>query len=67
VLDIVGGERQVAAEVAIDFTVPATGRRCRDEELHLWTFAGDGKLVRMRHYLDTAKHLWAHGVGPAQP
>ena len=67
VLDIVGGERQVVAEVVIDFTVPATGRRCRDEELHLWTFGGDGKVQRLRHYTDTAKQLWAHGKGLPQP
>jgi ketosteroid isomerase-like protein len=28
-----------------------------DEELHLWTFNDNGKVVRLRHYVDTAKHL----------
>lgn len=62
VLDVIGGEGQVAAEVLIDFSVPATGVRVRDEELHLWTFGADGKIVRLRHYVDTAKHIRAHGL-----
>jgi uncharacterized protein len=65
VLDVIGGERQVAAEVLIEFTVPATGLRVRDEELHLWTFGADGKVVRMRHYVDTGKHQRAHGLPAA--
>ena len=62
VLDLFAGPRQVAAEVVIDFTVPATGRRLRDEELHLWTFDDQGRVARMRHYTDTAKHAWAFGL-----
>ena len=65
VLDLFGGERQVAAEVLIDFTVPATGVRVRDEEMHLWTFGADGKIVRLRHYVDTVKHLRAFGLSTA--
>jgi ketosteroid isomerase-like protein len=62
VLDLFGDGRQVAVEVAIDFTYRATGQRVRDEELHLWTFDGDGRVVRMRHYVDTAKHLRGAGL-----
>jgi ketosteroid isomerase-like protein len=58
VLDVVAGERQVAVEVVIEFTTPAGGRS-RDEELHLWTFDEHGQVVRMRHYVDTAKHIAA--------
>ncbi|MCV4754620.1 hypothetical protein OFC37_34675, partial [Escherichia coli] len=50
---------QVAAEVLIEFEVPATGGHVRDEEVHLWTFDGSGKVVRVRHYADTAKHIAA--------
>ncbi len=64
VLDMIGGEHQVAAEIEIEFTVKATGRRMRDEELHLWSFGPGGKVTRMRHYVDTAKHAWAAGVAP---
>jgi ketosteroid isomerase-like protein len=62
VLDVLPGERQVAAEVVIEFTDSETGARLRDEELHLWTFGDDGKVTRVRHYTDTAKHAAAAGV-----
>lgn len=64
VLDMIGGASQAAAEIVVDFTVPATGRRVRDEEMHLWTFGADGKVLRFRHYCDTAKHAWVHGLEP---
>jgi ketosteroid isomerase-like protein len=57
VLSIMGNENQVAAEFVIEAEVPATGKHYRDEELHLWTFNADGKITRLRHYLDTAKHI----------
>ena len=60
VLDLFGGERQVAVEVLLDATSPGGGR-FRDEELHLYTLGEDGKIVRMRHYVDTAKHIAAWG------
>jgi ketosteroid isomerase-like protein len=58
VLDMLGNERQVVAEVVIEYTTPA-GHRLRDEELHLWTFDERDMVVRMRHYVDTAKHIAA--------
>jgi uncharacterized protein len=61
VLGMLAGERQVAVEVLIDAT-PAGGSRYRDEELHLWNFDARGKVSRMRHYVDTAKHIRAAGV-----
>jgi ketosteroid isomerase-like protein len=60
VLNILAGGDQACASVAIDFTVKATGKRVRDEELHLWTFGADGRVVAMRHYSDTAKHIAAN-------
>ena len=62
VLDLIAGDRQVAAEIEIDATLPGGGR-LHDEELHLWTFGDDGLVVRMRHYTDTAKHMAAARVG----
>ena len=56
VLSLMAGGEQVVAEVQIDATAP-TGARYRDEELHLWTFDGEGKVARLRHYVDTAKHM----------
>jgi ketosteroid isomerase-like protein len=56
VLDVIGTGRQVAAEVRASFALPG-GARFADEELHLWTFGEDGRVVRFRHYCDTAKHI----------
>jgi len=61
-LDLFGEGRQVAAEVVIDCTWRSTGQRMRDEELHLWTFDEAGQVIRMRHYVDTAKQLKAAGL-----
>ena len=58
VLDIIGTGRQVVAEVRGAFEVPGGGRFA-DEELHLWTFDDEGRVVRFRHYVDTAKHIAA--------
>ena len=58
VLDIMAGDKQVAAEIVIEAEVPGGGRY-RDEEMHLWSFDADGKINRLRHYTDTAKHIAA--------
>ena len=58
VLDIMAGDKQVAAEIVIEAGVPGGGRY-RDEEMHLWSFDADGKINRLRHYTDTAKHIAA--------
>jgi uncharacterized protein len=59
VLSVMGNETQVAAEILLDADVPSTGGHIRDEEIHLWTFNEAGKVVRFRHYTDTAKHIQA--------
>ena len=58
VLGMMANDTQVAVEVVLDATL-ANGKRLRDEELHLWTVNAQGKVSRMRHYLDTAKHTAA--------
>lgn len=58
VLDLLASEHQVAVEVVIEASTPGGGRY-RDEELHLWTFAPDGRVCRLRHYADTAKQIAA--------
>lgn len=55
---VIADGRYVVARVAIDVSLPGGGR-VRDEELHLWTFDASGKIVALRHYIDTAKHLAA--------
>jgi ketosteroid isomerase-like protein len=56
VLDVIGTGRQVVAEIRAEFELP-NGRSLADEELHLWTFDGAGRVERFRHYVDTAKHI----------
>jgi len=55
---MMASDSQVAVEVVLDATL-ANGKRLRDEELHLWNVNAQGKVTRMRHYLDTAKHAAA--------
>ena len=59
VLDILPGDRQVAVEVLIEYTTPAGGR-LRDEEVHLWALDDSQRVTRLRHYVDTAKHIAAY-------
>jgi hypothetical protein len=63
VLDLLASERQVVAEIAIEYTTP-NGGRLVDEEIHLWTFDQQQRVVRYRHYVDTAKHLRVFGLLP---
>jgi uncharacterized protein len=63
VLDLLASERQVVAEISIDYTTP-NGGRLVDEEIHLWTFDDQQRVVRYRHYVDTAKHLRVFGLLP---
>ena len=58
VLDVIGDGRQVVVEARVAWTLP-NGRQIADEELHLWTFDDAGKVTRLRHYVDTAKHIAA--------
>ena len=62
VLSLMAGGNQVVAEVVIEANTPEGGHY-RDEELHLWTFDDGGKVSRMRHYTDTAKHIAAARAG----
>ncbi|HMQ61391.1 MAG TPA: nuclear transport factor 2 family protein [Flavilitoribacter sp.] len=61
VLSIMDGGRQIAAEFVIEADILSTGGHFRDEEVHLWTFNDQGKVVRLRHYTDTHKHMVAAG------
>ncbi|MDQ4120408.1 MAG: nuclear transport factor 2 family protein [Acidobacteriota bacterium] len=59
VLSLMAGGNQVAAELVVEAEIPATGGNFRDEEIHLWTFDENGRVIRFRHYIDTAKHIAA--------
>ena len=64
-LDTLAGDHQIVAEVEIEYTTPA-GRRLRDQELHLWTLDERQHVVRLRHYVDTAKHISAFAADPTE-
>ena len=57
VLSMMDGGDKIAVEFVIEAELLASGKRYRDEEIHLWTFDGAGKVVGLRHYLDTHKHI----------
>ena len=60
VLNMMEGGNQVAVEFVLEANLPSWGGgHYRDEEMHLWTFNDEGKVVRLRHYTDTAKHIAA--------
>jgi ketosteroid isomerase-like protein len=61
---IEGGDR-VVAQISVDLTVRETGRRFRDDEIHVWVFGDDGRVTEFRHYVDTGKHAAAAGRVPA--
>jgi ketosteroid isomerase-like protein len=62
ILNLIEGGNQVAVEFVLEANLPSFGGgHYRDEEMHLWTFDDRGKVVRLRHYTDTAKHIAAFG------
>ncbi len=61
VRSLMEGPNQVAVEFEIAVDLP-NGNHYRDQELHLLTFDDRGKVVRFRHYTDTAKHIAAAGL-----
>ena len=54
VVSIMDGGNKIAVEFNIE-----SERFGKEEEMHLWTFNDEGKVVGFRHYLDTAKHIAA--------
>jgi ketosteroid isomerase-like protein len=62
VLDMLASDRQVVVEVQISIALPEGGS-FTDEELHLYSLNDEGKINRMRHYVDTAKQIKAYGLG----
>lgn len=61
VLDMLASDRQVVVEVQISIAM-ADGSTLTDEELHLYSLNEEGKIGRMRHYVDTAKQIKAYGL-----
>lgn len=59
VVSVMGNGNQVAVECIIEADIPSSGGHLSDDEIHLWTFDEQGKVIRFRHYCDTAKHIAA--------
>ncbi len=57
IVNMLEGGRQVAVNFQMRFKVRATGKRLHDDEIHLWTLDERGKVVGLRHFADTAKHI----------
>jgi uncharacterized protein len=47
---------EVMTTLRIEAIVKATGKKVRDMEAHLFTFDGEGRVVRFRHFVDTDQH-----------
>lgn len=63
ILNMMEGPNQVAVEFVLEADLPGWGGgHYRDEEIHLWTFNDEGRITRLRHYIDTAKHIAAFGL-----
>lgn len=56
---IFGSGNHVGADCKVAVRMPESGVTLEDEELHLWTFDDAGKVIRFRHYVDTAKQIAA--------
>jgi ketosteroid isomerase-like protein len=46
----------VAVFVRYDVTNAATGKRFAGVEVHYWTFDEEGRVARMKHFVDTLQH-----------
>lgn len=53
------GDDHVAVVIENHLTVKSTGKEVHDEEIRLWGFDADGKIISHRHFLDTHKAIAA--------
>jgi uncharacterized protein len=52
----------VVALIDVELTVKATGRRIvEQDEVHIWYFGEDGRIIRFGHKVDTHQHWLACG------
>ena len=51
---------RLAVPVRLELVHRASGKRIRDLEMHLWTFAPDGQIAGFRHFVDTLQ--WAQAT-----
>lgn len=62
VVAIMGEGNKVAAECVLNAQIPPSATPVIEEEVHVFTFDEDGKIIRFRHYCDTAKQIAAAGL-----
>ena len=57
VKELFASEQTVLALVDIEFVVRGTGMRVQEEdEVHVWRFDEQGKIIRFRHVVDSVQH-----------
>src|SRR5574341_681066 len=55
------GDAGVVVLLDVEFTVRSTGKRVLEEdEIHVWRFDAEGKVIRFRHGADTHQHHLAY-------
>ena len=57
ILSMMNGGNKIAVEVSIKTDSTLLCKSFSDEEIHLWSFNEEGKVIRLRHYADTYKHI----------
>ncbi|HMS08812.1 MAG TPA: nuclear transport factor 2 family protein [Pyrinomonadaceae bacterium] len=58
--EILEADELVVALLDVDFTVKATGKRVHErDELHVFRFGPNGKVVKFRHGVDSFEHYRA--------
>ena len=62
IIGFLEGDKKVMVEVVIDATWRPTSVSFRDEEVQFFEFNDAGKIIKTRHYLDSAKHMNACGL-----
>jgi ketosteroid isomerase-like protein len=59
--DFFEGGGTVVVLLDVEFTVTSTGKRVTEEdEIHVWRFDPEGKVIRFRHGADTHQHELAY-------
>jgi ketosteroid isomerase-like protein len=56
----------VASRVRVRVRFRESGREVDDDEWHIWTFDGEGRVLTLRHLIDTKKHYDAWRGDPSQ-
>lgn len=57
ILSMMDGGSKIAVEVGFRTDSTPLCESFADEEIHLWTFNEEGKVIGLRHYADTYKHI----------